>query len=106
MAIKAAIQWSIDSIYDIVLIMTDSFSSVYVLDRAFPNNFIVKDIFSLVLDHSDKLFTLSWIKAHVGHVGNERTDSLAKEAIDLENSDNSMKIPFPRSILRLHGRNK
>jgi ribonuclease HI len=60
-------------------IITDSKSALCALDRINTNSKLVKDCMEML----DKLqvkvnLAIHWIKAHVGHVGNEKADQLAK----------------------------
>lgn len=47
---------------------------------------------------------MGWTRAHIGTVGNERADSLAKLAIESENSDITAIIPYPISLVKRIGR--
>jgi hypothetical protein len=46
------------------------------------------------------MVTINWIKAHVGHEGNERADALAKEGTTKMNYNAEPIIPVPRSWIK------
>ena len=63
---------------------SDSRSAIQALNSSTVSSQLVKDTInaiSLVGGKVDRLEML-WIKAHVGHQGNERADQLARESID------------------------
>jgi ribonuclease HI len=42
---------------------------------------------------------LAWVKSHAGHVGNETADSLAKEGVKMNITDQEPVVPVPKSQL-------
>lgn len=105
-AIRGAIDWFINSPYSSLSLKTDSLSSVRALERAFPDNEITLQIFNRLLSSPNKEVTVGWIRAHVGHIGNERADTLAKEAINPQVADRSLTIRYPRSIMNSYCRDQ
>lgn len=85
---------------------TDSQSSVMALDCTFPNNEIVLDIFRKMLANPGKNLKICWIKAHAGFAGNERADTLAKEAIAAGGFDIEVSLPYPVSVFNIYNREK
>ncbi|GBN23027.1 hypothetical protein AVEN_30138-1 [Araneus ventricosus] len=74
MAIKAA-----SSLHRPIKIWTDSLSSLVDILNPKSHHSMVREIQTLLLSH--KHIHLRWLKAHVGYLGNECADQLAKEAI-------------------------
>lgn len=99
-AIKSVIRWFATYQESSIIIYTDSKSSYLVLQRTFPSNMIIKEIFQLLINNTNKKITIGWIKAHAGNPGNERADELAKLAISENNSDTTEEVPFPISIVK------
>ena len=72
-----------------IKIMTDSQASLQALNANTCSSQLVKDTIS-ALNEVGRLVNrleIVWIKAHVGHVGNERADELAREAETKEDID-------------------
>lgn len=84
-AIKYAIDWMVNSSFIFSKIYTDNQASVLALQNLFPTNSILKDIYNLLLQFPHKRLEIGWIKAHAGHLGNERADQLAKSVITNNN---------------------
>lgn len=103
-AIKAALYWFVSSEYGRASIFTDNKASFMVLQRTFPVNDIVKDIFDILIGNKIKSITIGWTRAHVGTEGNERADRLAKEAIDANNSNRYENLSLPISFLKRYCR--
>jgi ribonuclease HI len=60
-------------------IITDSKSALFALDAMSTNSKLVKDCMTTLERLQAKVnVTIHWIKAHVGHIGNEKADQLAK----------------------------
>ena len=96
-----------DSLPATLTIFTDCKSALWALDRHLNTSKTLQ----LCWDSLNKLaqhvkVTISWIKAHVGHDGNEQADELAKAGAALRHSDNDevedlTEIPAPYSYLQL-----
>ncbi|GBM82985.1 hypothetical protein AVEN_223565-1 [Araneus ventricosus] len=74
MAIEAA-----SSLHTPIKIWTDSLSSLMAILNPKSHHSMIREIQTLLLSH--KHIHLRWLKAHVGYLGNECADQLAKEAI-------------------------
>ena len=74
---------------------SDSQAAVQALNSNIVTSSLVKQtIISLnSLADSTKRVEICWIKAHIGHVGNERADQLAREAV----KNSKIKINTPQS---------
>ena len=90
--------------YDKAFILTDSNSSVMAMATLFPRNEIIKEIFTEMIINPTKSIYVAWIKAHIGTFGNERADTLAKEVIENNTFNLSLKIPFPISLIKKNKR--
>lgn len=99
LAIQYAVKWFMNTEHTETWIYTDSNSSVGALQHLFPSNKIILNIYQTLIDNPNKKVYISWIKAHVGEIGNERADGLAKEAITADSFDCIDKLPLPRSIM-------
>lgn len=99
-AIKFAIKWIMISEHTKAYIFTDNRASFLVLQRAFPSNEIIREIFEEVIKNNRKSIYIGWTRAHVGTLGNERADTLAKEAIDKENADIYENEKYPISVIK------
>ncbi|GBN28698.1 hypothetical protein AVEN_162331-1 [Araneus ventricosus] len=62
-----------------IKIWTDSLSSLLAILNPESHNSMVREIQTLLLSH--KHIHLRWLKAHVGYLGKECTEQLAREAI-------------------------
>lgn len=101
-AILKALEWVITTNFDNITIYTDSLSSVFTLQRAFPSNIISLNIFNILYNNSSLVVNIGWIKAHMGLEGNERADRLAKSVILDNLFDTVLDIPFPISYVKYH----
>ncbi|XP_035231137.1 uncharacterized protein LOC118203004 [Stegodyphus dumicola] len=81
------------------VIKTDSQSSLYAINN--PEHYypIIQQIQQDLRDHPEIHISLEWIKAHVGHYGNELADRLAKEAANGQAYE-QINIPWPISHLK------
>ncbi|GBM43112.1 hypothetical protein AVEN_222168-1 [Araneus ventricosus] len=90
MAIEAA-----SSLHKPIEIWTDSLSTLMAILNPKSHHSMVREIQTLL--HSHKLIHLRWLKAHVGYLGNECADQLAKEAIS---KGDPFFLPKPLSYLK------
>ena len=93
-AIKMSLECSITKNYNKVTIFSDSLSALLAIkDRRNSNKLVI-----YVQQQLDKLLhvSLNWIKVHVGTIGNERADSLAKDCTYAQ----LINLPAPRSFVR------
>ena len=79
-----------------VKLFSDSRSAIQALNSSMVSSQLVKDTISainLVGGKVDRL-EISWIKAHVGHLGNKRADQLAREAVTLTPTVHGIMLPY------------
>lgn len=98
-AILQAIEWFSVSNYTDLLLLSDSHSAVEALRLAFPRNYIIHQIFTILLNIPNKKVSIQWTKSHVGTEGNERADLLAKEAANNDSLE-PIQLLFPTSLLK------
>ncbi|XP_068235697.1 uncharacterized protein [Palaemon carinicauda] len=88
-AIKQALQCSIDNEEGSVVIHTDSRSSMQALqqEKNKENNALLADIKTPLYQHNERnrQVILNWIPSHVGIPGNEKADELAKSTRHIQN---------------------
>lgn len=77
-AIYMALKASRKSKFENVLICSDSLSSLMSIQNIYSKNSLVQKIQEQI-SKSNKTFTLLWIPGHVGIIGNEEADVLAKK---------------------------
>ncbi|GBL76671.1 hypothetical protein AVEN_53371-1 [Araneus ventricosus] len=94
LAIKMVIE-AASSLYRPIKIWTDSLSSLMAILNPKSHHSMVREIQTLLLSH--KHIHLRWLKAHVGYLGNECADQLAKEAIT---KGDTFFLPKPLSYLK------
>ena len=78
-----------------VKVFSDSRSSIQALNSSTVTSQLVKDTINAINLVGGKVrrLEISWIKAHVGHAGNERADQLAREAIELTPTVHGIRPP-------------
>ena len=83
------------------LVHTDSLSTIHALLRPKLTSKLMQDIVLLFHQHHGTYAHITWVKAHVGVLGNEIADYLAKQATDC-NSDlvEWLDHPLPRSSVK------
>ncbi|KFM75280.1 Ribonuclease H, partial [Stegodyphus mimosarum] len=82
-AVKEALNWIVKGLANrhCIHIYSDALSVLAALSRPEPKNELLENIKDLYYKAYEKHSVyLHWIKAHIGHCGNERADALAKEA--------------------------
>ncbi|GBM62499.1 hypothetical protein AVEN_145984-1 [Araneus ventricosus] len=73
-------------------ILIDNQASFHSAENPKNHNTITRQIFKLL--HSHPHIIVSWIKVHVGYIGNEEADRMAKEAVETENfPETSLELP-------------
>lgn len=80
LAILEAIKWSEKSDYNYIQINSDSLSSLQAIDDIDTHDPLTAEIIHN-LQRTDKIIQFKWVKSHIGIVGNERADHLAKDAL-------------------------
>ena len=84
-AIKEALQYSVDHESKSAIIHTDSMSSLQILQkRDFSNNIgLTTNILALIDQHKrqNRSVTFNWIPSHIGIPGNDHADALAKNTL-------------------------
>lgn len=90
MAIYKAIKYIKHTNLSNVTIFSDSLSAIQAISNCSTSNPLIFKIHEIINNlHNCKL---CWIKAHVGHLGNEAADVLAKQASQLPNISISLKL--------------
>ena len=97
-AIKNAIIWMEKQPFAEILICSDSLSGLLSLDNIEHTDPLVQDI-QLSVIKSSKLISFMWIKGHSGIHGNERADTLARNAA-VNDSLPPTFVPYPPSNLK------
>ena len=94
MAIKR--KFKLHFYYYFTLIKTDSYSALLAIRDGFSRSLLVNEIQSTLLELQTKslIVRILWTKVHVGTVGNERADELAKEATERQEIDIFIDIPL------------
>ena len=88
-AIKQAIEKAIENNYSGVCVITDRLSLV----KKLMNTYVPRDIAEIARKCVNRGFDIAWVSAHCGQPGNERADTLAKEAIH-----EGLEVIYPRPI--------
>lgn len=99
-ALDVAIEWCSRSSFTDFHIYSDSMSSVQALMNLFPTDKLLYNIYSNIRLLNNKCIYIGWIKSHVGLVGNERADFLAKSVILDNIYDGILDIPIPVSYVK------
>ncbi|GBL86294.1 hypothetical protein AVEN_132015-1 [Araneus ventricosus] len=94
LAIKMAIE-AASSLHRPIKIWTDNLSNLMAILNPKSHHSMVREIQTFLLSH--KHIHLRWLKTHVGYLGNECADQLAKEAIT---KGDPFFLPKPLSYLK------
>ncbi|GBL77174.1 hypothetical protein AVEN_12797-1 [Araneus ventricosus] len=84
-------------------ILIDNQASIHSAANPKSHNTIARKIFKL--HHSHTHTRVSWIKSHVGCIGKEKEDRLAKEAAEMENFPET-PLELPKSFIKKFLRQK
>ena len=98
MAILQAIKWFKTTNYMSCLINSDSLSGLNALQDTQTTDHLTQSIL-LQLQSTEKHIFFRWVRCHVGLHGNERADTLAREAAINSNST-FLFTPFPLSLIK------
>ena len=83
-----------------IVIRSDSQAAVLALQSSFIHSSIVEECITTLTRLSEKnKVILQWIKAHVGHVGNEAADLYAKLGSESKASGPEPFLPVPQSFI-------
>lgn len=79
-----------------LLLCTDSMSSIMAIKDQFSKDVLLQQIHSCLghLKSINTLVTLLWVPSHVGILGNEEVDQMAKEATSMNAEHNSLCHPL------------
>lgn len=91
-----ALEWIEENKISKALIGSDSLSALYSLRIGKSNShqdllYTILTIYTRIREKSSKI-QLIWIPAHIGIVGNERVDKLAKQAVKKESIETNIKL--------------
>ena len=79
-----------------IKLFSDSRSAIQALNSNTVSSQLVRDTVNAINLVGGKVnrLEISWIKAHVGHLGNERADQLAREAAELTPTVHGIMPPY------------
>lgn len=108
LAIKFALSYCVYKQFQSVIILTDSKSSVEALASPASlfkssTNYLLHDINKLYrdLEVQNKTVIVGWLQSHCGIVGNEKADSLAKQASSTGHPQPDIKIPYTDFVSKI-----
>ena len=101
-AIYQALNWHLDRFQNrSFVIYSDSRSVILALTKFKQKNRILQDIVKLFLSFHGVYGVITWVKAHVGIMGNEKADELAKQATSSTFSGACIQLPMSNSYIRV-----
>ncbi|GBM23903.1 hypothetical protein AVEN_208528-1 [Araneus ventricosus] len=103
LALLKAVEHAVSLPTQQLTILVDNQASINSAANPKSHNSIARKIFKLL--HSHPHIRVSWIKAHVGYIGNEEADRLAKEAAETENFPET-PLELPKSFIKTFLRQK
>ena len=79
-----------------VKVFSDSRAAIQALDSNLVSSQLVKDTITQlnIIGNKVNRLEISWIKAHVGHEGNEKADQLARDACKLDITSHDLLPPY------------
>ena len=84
-----------------VLIFTDSQSAIKTIAKLDTTSKVVAECKGKLSElQKHKNITICWIKAHVGHDGNEKADTLAKEAAQMHTEGPEPQLPVSKAVVK------
>ena len=69
-------------------------------------NSIIKSIYEKSFLVKHKRILIKWTKSHIGTIGNERADSLARSVSENDEYDKELLITYPISLIKRYFSNK
>ncbi|XP_023220173.1 uncharacterized protein LOC111622086 [Centruroides sculpturatus] len=101
-AILQSVRWIISTRLtgSIIIVNTDSKAAICYLQQFNNRNIMALEIKNLINKHELNI-KIRWVKAHVGIMGNEKADALAKEAtLQSEIAYNKIPLSYIKEMLR------
>ena len=79
-----------------VKVFSDSRAAIQALNSNIVSSQLVKDTITQlnIIGNKVNRLEISWIKAHVGHEGNEKADQLARDAYKLDVTSHDLLPPY------------
>ena len=79
-----------------IKIFSDSQAAIQALNSTYLTSKLVKNTINALNQVGNKVESLeiNWIKAHVGHPGNERADALARNSVTLQQKNEGISPPY------------
>lgn len=92
-AIKEALLSTNSTSTNNILIISDSLSALLAIEAPNPSNEIIYQIHNII-SSTQKVIEFMWVPSHTGIPGNEKADTLAKEAISSISSSSITTLPY------------
>lgn len=101
-AITMAANMLLDQEFDQATFFVDSQAALLAINKPFTESKEATQCASALQTLSEKhRITLNWIKAHVGHEGNEEVDDLAKQGTTADPTEDDPAVSLPPSFYKL-----